>query len=1032
MFNQINKSYYLKTQKNNTHNLFLEIIIQKKKKWRRTLKIILRKDSQKNKIDLIPDTLQPIQGLGSLITTNIGNKKVETYVKGENCEASIKQLCVFCRKDLDKPIAKQYLAQYKVLQRDLINLLTGYPQDKVLSYYLLILLESMTNYSLNEQLIDHLQVYKANFLRPLVMQTLINHFGECVQIPQECRSKAQLQLIELIILLFRNLLLIPDVAETKIDIHGTGELQRNMQKYLIQAMIKESVLAGFIFISQDFTHQFIQKLSIPLLFIFYQCFTPFEQEWLLNEEDDWQQKYKALKQQSMSERPQLAPPRHSRFSGFYSKIRENGTQQLHSQPFQEKSINKLANQRLKPQQRALVTRISTIFTKDMSQNLFDSDTGKYLKEELRTYTVDFLQHSFSRLILAAYNQLNKEIMVDEDKVCYFLLIAYFMRFSRLFQKKNAEKNIKSQELSSEFVSISEALQLTQFEFLYSTMIHEIQKNKKRLFNYRLFYAVVHTLNELFHIVRELSLSTQGIDRKNSQILMQNIFSHDISKAIRIGFQYCQQGLFNDDMLKTIIIATSQYFDLLESYSKGKVLSIRTNRMLKKKAKKANKKKQKKQQLEGQENQEEDQMFQQEDEQEEDDESETDEEEQVYQERKTNLKAEFTTVVDYAVLEKYFYMIQNNKILDNAQDLNIAIYKYFKRIVDLLKAEWIFFQVDFLFHINHILHNHIINYRSEFANLLKLFRTITVSFITYFKINKMLSVECLFRFPDANTKELILRNYALEQNQDEPQIIQQERKAIWSQLEDKTLIDNYERYKEFDNPEEQLSLLLNNLGFSMKSLQDIRKRIRKFKLSLGMDAAIKKYHQMYEKMSMKKEEIMAQSVKFQLAKIGEANFDDFFDEFFKQVISYIQFREQEEEKAEIPIPPLNMRQFQYLDQQNIQSIILGLGFNPPQQGEIYWRIPVYLQEGDILIMYETLKIYKQKARKVEVIEDVEYRPLQVDQIEQSNRKSKQTIDDDEFEVDQIQQKNRKSRLTINDDDEFEQLHLQEQEDYDVFN
>ena len=47
------------------------------------------------------------------------------------------------------------------------------------------------------------------------------------------------------------------------------------------------------------------------------------------------------------------------------------------------------------------------------------------------------------------------------------------------------------------------------------MIREIQKNKKRLFNYRLFYSVVHTLNELFHIVRELSLSTQGIDRKNS-------------------------------------------------------------------------------------------------------------------------------------------------------------------------------------------------------------------------------------------------------------------------------------------------------------------------------------------------------------------------------------------------------------------------------------------------------------------------------------------------------------------------------------
>jgi len=84
--------------------------------------------------------------LGSIqeIETEAGS--VKTYLKGANAEASLKQLCLQCRKDIpDKPTARLYLYQYKVLQNDLIKLLTGYPQDKVLSYYVMILLESMTN-----------------------------------------------------------------------------------------------------------------------------------------------------------------------------------------------------------------------------------------------------------------------------------------------------------------------------------------------------------------------------------------------------------------------------------------------------------------------------------------------------------------------------------------------------------------------------------------------------------------------------------------------------------------------------------------------------------------------------------------------------------------------------------------------------------------------------------------------------------------------------------------------------------------------
>lgn len=67
--------------------------------------------------------------------------------------------------------------------------------------------------------------------------------------------------------------------------------------------------------------------------------------------------------------------------------------------------------------------------------------------------------------------------------------------------------------------------------------------------------------------------------------MQNIFQHDISKALRIGFSYCVYGLFDDELLKIIVQLTSLFFDMLESYSQGKTLAIKTNKMLKKKIQK---------------------------------------------------------------------------------------------------------------------------------------------------------------------------------------------------------------------------------------------------------------------------------------------------------------------------------------------------------------------------------------------------------------------------------------------------------------
>lgn len=82
-----------------------------------------------------------------------------------------------------------------------------------------------------------------------------------------------------------------------------------------------------------------------------------------------------------------------------------------------------------------------------------------MKEELRLFTIDFLQHCFSRLVECAFNEMNKEMVETDDKIHYFQVIAYFLRFTRLYCQKNIENKVKAKdvELSSEFVYVSAAL-----------------------------------------------------------------------------------------------------------------------------------------------------------------------------------------------------------------------------------------------------------------------------------------------------------------------------------------------------------------------------------------------------------------------------------------------------------------------------------------------------------------------------------------------------------------------------------------------
>ena len=68
---------------------------------------------------------------------------------------------------------------------------------------------------------------------------------------------------------------------------------------------------------------------------------------------------------------------------------------------------------------------------------------------------------------------------------------------------------------------------------------------------------------------------------------------------------------------------------------------------------------------------------------------------VFKERTFNFISEFAILAEYGVLSKIISLMDRDQLLENDANLNQAIFKFIKRICELLKAEWLFFQLDFL-------------------------------------------------------------------------------------------------------------------------------------------------------------------------------------------------------------------------------------------------------------------------------------------------------------------------------------------------
>jgi len=79
------------------------------------------------------------------------------------------------------------------------------------------------------------------------------------------------------------------------------------------------------------------------------------------------------------------------------------------------------------------------------------------------------------------------------------------------------------------------MQNAHFELIYKILITESTREKKKDFKINLYNAGIKILNSYLDVVNDISNSFNMSDRKNANVLMANMFRHDIAKILRVGF-----------------------------------------------------------------------------------------------------------------------------------------------------------------------------------------------------------------------------------------------------------------------------------------------------------------------------------------------------------------------------------------------------------------------------------------------------------------------------------------------------------------
>ena len=81
------------------------------------------------------------------------------------------------------------------------------------------------------------------------------------------------------------------------------------------------------------------------------------------------------------------------------------------------------------------------------------------------------------------------------------------------------------------------------------------------------------LTQFLYVIRDLASSNDEKNKRNASILLSNVFYHDLMIVAKRSFMFYEDNVHHKQFLHDTIEFTNLMVNMLDEYSKGKVLTI---------------------------------------------------------------------------------------------------------------------------------------------------------------------------------------------------------------------------------------------------------------------------------------------------------------------------------------------------------------------------------------------------------------------------------------------------------------------------
>ncbi|CAI2382058.1 unnamed protein product [Moneuplotes crassus] len=769
---------------------------------------------------------------------NVGKFKkiqdIDVFVKGDHCEENLKDISRFLRNDNPHdPVIRKMLNSWDFLKDSLLPLLLSQKQDIKLSFYVILLITEITypfektanNY---QELVQSMRQHKRAFLVPGVIKTLSMHLSDGCRGDTKIPDDKNSQLVELVIVIFKNLLQIPKAKSDE---------DESFSYLLLKNFKEESVFDSFIYMSAQLQSEFSKKLSFHFLEIFFHIFKDYyPHEFFSLTKKKTLKDYMKKEIDEKKKRQTNRSSRHSRFgTNIVLKDKKNSEIKRmvagipNDNLMRQKDIGRTGIRKKKAIKSDFDTGMLIHYRNMDNTSLQGDNEQEKMRQDLKELAIDLVEQSFNNfidtLLEMIYSGNNDEVKANEIYM-YIKINAFFLCMNRLnsqekykeemqeYMKKERGQRGPKPILKIPVAFVRSAMKTQNIDFIFSQAYFNKMETRQKDRKMDIFLAAMEYFIELFYCVRDMDNSPHEKSQKNARTIKEKLATLQMHEVAKFGLDIYDRDKFQKYFMHTMIRYTNVLLEVMEKFCDNKMVLMKVQRTRKTKTA-----------LEGEE--------------------EMDYQDLNYEEVRFSLKATLMDYATYGIIENVNTCLELPEALD--EELIKAISCFYNRIMVQIKGTWIFYQLDTLNSFDLFLSQ----YRKElkYQQLINTIKKILGNFFDRCKDNPLLPFEIMFKFPSRETKDYILTNYEFhnqgddlyDDNQYRDDIDEDEAvlddidkyketisKSGWQADEEANFLEYYDIFKDSDDCAQKIAKILN------KPIEAIVEKMKELKLKAGVE------------------------------------------------------------------------------------------------------------------------------------------------------------------------------------------------------